>query len=178
MNNQKFTKRALLISVMTLVICFTMLLGTTFAWFTDSVSSGNNVIQTGRLDLEVQYTLDGENWAKLDGATDLFDGTWEPGHTEVVALKIENKGSLALKYVANMDIVKEVKGKTLEGTEIVLSEILEVSTIVQGANDVGDICVALAFMGENAGLKYTNVASFNASNVLKADQELQPNDAH
>ena len=115
MSNQRFTKRALLTSLLTLVICFTMLLGTTFAWFTDSVSSGNNVIQTGNLDIEVQYTLDGENWANLDGATNLFQkGAWEPGHTEVVALKIENKGSLALKYCANMDIVKEVVGKKLK----------------------------------------------------------------
>ena len=89
----KQTKRALLLAVFTLIVCLGMLLGTTYAWFTDSVSSGSNVIQAGNLDLEVQYTLDGESWNNLDGATDLFQkGLWEPGHTEVVALKIENKG--------------------------------------------------------------------------------------
>ena len=66
------TKTSLLIAILVLALSFTALLGTTFAWFTDSVSSGNNVIQTGNLDIEVQYTLDGENWANLDGATNLF----------------------------------------------------------------------------------------------------------
>lgn len=178
MSNQRFTKRALLTSLLTLVICFAMLLGTTFAWFTDSVSSGNNVIQTGNLDIEVQYTLDGENWADLDGATNLFQkGAWEPGHTEVVALKIENKGSLALKYCANMDIVKEVVGKTATDADIKLSEMLQVSTLNQAANNIGEISVMLAFMKPN-GVLYENTAAFNASNILKADQQLLANDAH
>ena len=98
MTNSKTTKRALYSSVVTLLLCFTMLLGTTFAWFTDSAASGSNVITAGNLDMVVEYTLDGENWKNLDGATDLFQkGLWEPGHTEVVLLKITNNGSLALK---------------------------------------------------------------------------------
>ena len=39
MTNVKITKRALLASVIAILICFTMLIGTTFAWFTDSVES-------------------------------------------------------------------------------------------------------------------------------------------
>ena len=54
------TKKALLLSLLVLMVCFGMFLGTTYAWFTDSVSSAGNVIQTGNLDIEVQYTLDGE----------------------------------------------------------------------------------------------------------------------
>ena len=78
MTNARSTKRALLASVMAMLLCCTMLLGTTYAWFTDSVSSGSNIIQTGNLDIEVEYTLDGESWNKLDGANDLFQkGLWE-----------------------------------------------------------------------------------------------------
>ena len=84
----KQTKRSFLISVLSLLLCFSMLLGTTWAWFTDSVSSGSNVIKSGNLDLDVQYTLDGETWNDLDGADDLFQKSlWEPGHTEVVDRK-------------------------------------------------------------------------------------------
>jgi len=72
MTNAKSTKRALLASIMALVLCFSMMLGTTFAWFTDSAVSGSNVITSGNLDIDVEYTLDGENWNKLDGATDLL----------------------------------------------------------------------------------------------------------
>lgn len=174
----KKTKRSLLMSVVSLLLCFSMLLGSTFAWFTDSVTSGSNVIQSGNLDLEVQYTLDGENWKNLDGANDLFQkGLWEPGHTEVVALRIENKGSLALKYKANMNIIKETIGKNKEGGDIVLSEILTVSTLTQQANQIGDIAVMLAFKGENA-IDYSAPVAFKSGNVLQNDSNLLPGEAH
>ena len=181
MTNAKNTKRALLTSVLALVLCFTMLLGSTFAWFTDSAASGSNVIKSGNLDIVVEYTLDGENWDDLDGANDLFQkGLWEPGHTEVVALRIKNNGSLALKYTANMNIVNEKIGKTADGKDIVLSDILVVSTLNQQANDamgVGDITLALAFAGESR-VAYENAAPFKAANVLRNDQMLLPGDAH
>ncbi|MBE5731264.1 MAG: hypothetical protein E7350_04880, partial [Clostridiales bacterium] len=50
MKTKKTVKKALLSSVVALVVSFTMLLGTTFAWFTDSAESKGNIIQTGTLD--------------------------------------------------------------------------------------------------------------------------------
>ena len=174
----KYTKKSLLLSVISLLLCFSMLIGTTWAWFTDSVTSGSNVITAGNLDIDVQYTLDGKTWADLDGANDLFQkGLWEPGHTEVVALKITNKGSLALKYAASMNIINETIGKNKDGGDIVLSDILQVSTLVQQANEVGDIAIMLAYAGENK-VAYETTASFKNTNVLKADQVLLPGDAH
>ena len=181
MTNIKHTKRALLSSVMALFLCFAMLLGTTYAWFTDSVASGSNVITAGNLDINVEYTLDGETWKALDGADDLFQKSlWEPGHTEVVALKITNNGSLALKYTAQMNITKDEIGKNKDGGDIVLSEILTVSTLVQQANDamgIGDITLALAFNGENS-VAYETTTAFKNTNVLKGTQELFPGDSH
>lgn len=178
---RKNTKRALVSSAVSLTLCCSMLVGSTFAWFTDSAASGSNVIKSGNLDIEVQYTLDGEKWHPLDGADNLFQkGFWEPGHTEVVALKIENKGSLALKYAANMNIVEEEKGRNKAGDEFALSDILTVSTLVQQANDamgVGDITLGLAFNGENS-VKYENTDEFKDSNVLRDNVELYPGDAH
>ena len=183
--NNKNTKRALLTSVLSLAVCGSMLVGTTFAWFTDSVSSVNNVITTGNLDVKVEYTLDGEEWKDLDGAKDLFQkGLWEPGHTEVVALKIKNEGTLALKYAANMNLIDETVGTNKDGEDIVLSEILTVSTLTQqaidengNANQVGDIALGLAFNGENS-VAYQNTTTFKAGNVLGNDVELQPGAAH
>ena len=178
MANKNLNKRALIVSVMVILVCFTMLIGTTFAWFTDSVESGSNVITAGNLDLEVKYTLDGENWEDLDGAKDLFQNDlWEPGHTEVVALKVTNAGSLALKYSANMGILNETVGKTEDGKDIVLSDILKVSTLTQAANDVGEIALYLAFAGEN-GLGYENTSSFKDGKVIRENQELHAGDSH
>jgi len=138
MSDRKTTKRALLGSVISLLLCFAMLLGTTFAWFTDNAATGSNVIKSGNLDVVVEYTLDGTNWKDLNGAKDLFNKSlWEPGHTEVVALKITNNGSLALKYNVNMNIVGETIGKTKDNKDIVLSDILTVSTLNQQVNQRG-----------------------------------------
>ena len=170
------TKKSLLMSALSLLLCFSMLIGSTYAWFTDSVASGSNVITAGNLDLVVEYTLDGENWKDLDGADDLFQkDLWEPGHTEVVALRIKNNGTLALKYVASMNIVNEKIGKNKDGGDIVLSDILTVGTLVQEANQIGDIAVALAFEKENM---YKGTTAFKASSILRENQELHPGSAH
>ena len=182
----KQTKRSLLMSALSLLLCFSMLLGTSWAWFTDSVSSGSNVIKSGNLDLDVQYTLDGKTWNDLDGADDLFQkGLWEPGHTEVVALKITNKGSLALKYSASMNIIKETIGKNKDGGNIVLSEILTVSTLTfaeAGVDplfgfNIAERSIEEAFKGEN-NLAYNAPVAFKAGNVLQDDKQLLPGEAH
>ena len=75
---KNYTRR-LLFSMVTMIVCIAMLVGSTFAWFTDVAKSTSNVINPGRLDLEVEYTLDGENWEDLDGAENIFgDGLFEP----------------------------------------------------------------------------------------------------
>ena len=53
MTKRRSTKNALISSVLALVLCFTMLLGTTYAWFTDSVTSATNIIAAGNLDIEL-----------------------------------------------------------------------------------------------------------------------------
>ena len=54
MNNTKTTKRALMSSVMAILICIAMLIGTTFAWFTDSASTAVNMILAGTLDVALE----------------------------------------------------------------------------------------------------------------------------
>ena len=142
MTNSKSTKRALLTSVLALLMCVTMLVGATFAWFTDTASTGVNKIQAGNLDLEVEYrtTADGE-WKTLDNATDLFGaaGTlFEPGHTRVVELKITNAGNLALKYKIGMNVVSETAGTNKDSKPYKLSNYLKVATTPIQSGPTGD----------------------------------------
>ena len=141
-NNQKATKRALLTSVMALVMCVVMLVGTTFAWFTDTASTGVNKIQAGNLDIEVEYrTTAGGDWKTLDNATDLFGaaGTlFEPGHTRVVELRITNAGNLALKYKIGMNVVSEQPGTNKVGNPYKLSNYLKVATTLIQSGPTGD----------------------------------------
>ena len=175
MTSSKSTKRALLTSALALLMCVTMLVGATFAWFTDTASTGVNKIQAGNLDIKVEYTLDGENWRDLDEATDIFQkGLWEPGHTEVVALKFKNNGNLALKYNINMNIVDETVGINKSGQEYKLSDYLKVKTLSQEASLIGDICIDMAFSARNDGLGYTATANFKDATVLDHDLFLAP----
>ncbi len=175
MTSSKSTKRALLTSVLALLMCVTMLVGATFAWFTDTASTGVNKIQAGNLDIEVEYTLDGETWNDLDEATDIFKkGLWEPGHTEVVALKFKNNGNLALKYNINMNIVDETVGINKSEQEYKLSDYLKVKTLSQEASLIGDICIGMAFSARNDGLGYTATANFKDATVLDHDLLLTP----
>ena len=110
MNNKRATKRALLTSVMALVMCVVMLVGTTFAWFTDTASTCVNKIQAGNLNIELQMKDNGGNWVdaenqtlqfKVNGVIPTADTQilWEPGcRYELPELRIVNKGNLALKY--------------------------------------------------------------------------------
>ena len=108
MNNRKATKRALLTSVMALVMCVVMLVGTTFAWFTDTATANVNTIKAGNLDIALEMK-EGNDWVNAEGKTLEFkkaDGApttekvlWEPGCTyELPELRIVNNGNLAIKY--------------------------------------------------------------------------------
>ena len=116
MNNKRATKRALLTSVTALVMCVVMLAGTTFAWFTDTASTGVNKIQAGNLDVALEYATEWDNngnvtkWENAEGKTLQFKKAagapaneqvlWEPGcRYQLPELRVVNKGNLALKYI-------------------------------------------------------------------------------
>ena len=110
MTNKKVTRRALLMSVTSLLICISMLLGTTFAWFTDEVTSGVNQIVAGNLDVELEHQTDAGFVSVTDADNQLwqtaaFSGPtlWEPGAMAIETFKVTNKGTLALKYLFNVN---------------------------------------------------------------------------
>ena len=98
-------RRALFFSVVALIICIIMLLGATYAWFTDSATSPDNNIQTGNLDVEM-YWANGIEDPNSASWTDASTGAifkydkWEPGYAEVRHIKIANEGTLSLKYTS------------------------------------------------------------------------------
>ncbi len=106
MTKLKSTKRALLASALALVMCISMFVGSTFAWFNDSAASGINTIQAGTLDIVLEYKDANGVWQNAEGKTLEFkaadgrtDILWEPGCTyELPAIRVRNNGNLALKY--------------------------------------------------------------------------------
>ena len=105
MKQKRSTRTALVSAVISLLLCVSMLLGTTFAWFTDNVVSTGNVIQTGdlKIDLLAYDAVTADYVSVKDTSAPVFSGTnWEPGFSDAALLKIENKGSLALKWDLNV----------------------------------------------------------------------------
>ena len=100
--NSKNTKRALVSSALAMLVCVAMLIGTTFAWFTDTASTSVNKIQSGSLDVDIvdanNVHIDTLNFIKAEGGKDEAI-LWEPGCTyNLTPFKIVNNGTLALKY--------------------------------------------------------------------------------
>ena len=127
MANKKVSRRALFTSVISLILCCAMLMGTTFAWFTDSVASTNNRIQSGTLDIALEV-LQNDEWVDAS-STDvkIFDyDKWEPGYTQVVQLRVANRGTLALKWQASL---------VTQNTLSKLAEAIDVYVISDDQND-------------------------------------------
>ena len=133
MENTK-TKKALIMSVLSMVLCIAMLIGMTFAWFTDTASTGVNKIQAGNLKIGLSYAEDaegaGDKWTKVsanekinflqkqtdDSVKQEANILWEPGCTySLPALKVANEGNLALKYkvILKATTIEAKNGKTL-----------------------------------------------------------------
>ena len=187
MTNTKSTKRALLSSVLALFLCFSMLLGTTFAWFTDSVTSGSNVIQTGKLvvDLvnEAGNSMAGEiiEFVAKDGSAQ-NEILWEPGCTyETEPVYVVNKGNLALKYQivingidGNAKLLEAIEWTvTVNGTATALADL-------NGHLTAGEKSAAIVLSGhmkEDAGNEYQNLIASGISISVLATQYTSEEDS-
>jgi len=111
MKRKNATRHALFTSIISLLLCVSMLVGTTFAWFTDSVESGYNTIAAGNLDVELNHADKGTSGTlqPVSSSTVLFDDVtlWEPGAALYETLQVMNAGTLALKYNLNLNVLKE-----------------------------------------------------------------------
>ncbi len=165
----KHTKKALLASALSMLLCVSMLIGSTFAWFTDSVTSGKNQIVAGNLEIELEYKpaeVDDTtgsvspkgDWTTVKEGTELFnDGAlWEPGHTEIVYLRVRNAGSLALRYDLSANVygnedgtVPEKEYENIDGGKFKLSQYLVFHTL-DGAEALENREAAWLAGGESA----------------------------
>ncbi len=179
MTNLKSTRRALFTSVIAFVLCFSMLLGTTYAWFTDSVTSTGNIIKTGTLEITLEYSdealtdAESENWKDASQNAIFNYDNWEPGYTQVKYVKIENEGSLDLKFMLNI-----VPEKELEAGEVNLADVIEVY-MVEGAfavNRADLTTTSTAYVGTLTSLM--NDPDGAAYGVLYADDSENTGNVH
>lgn len=174
------TKRALLTSVLALVLSLAMLAGTTFAWFTDTASTGVNRIVSGNLNVGLRYWGVGEDgqktWLTAENSEDLFDenALWEPGYTQIVYLKVKNNGNLALTYAMQITPVHETVGVNVDGEQFKLSDYIKFGWTTFTADENG-APVALdreaAQTGVGDGAQLGKTLHRQAADPMKANAE-------
>ena len=141
MKNVTFkTRHALVLSCISLMTCFAMLLGTTFAWFTDSVTSGVNRIVSGNLDVEITHQTAGMSRAEnVSSTTKLFTKDmngdnllWEPEVMAYETFTVSNEGTLALKYAMTLN---NVGYNYVNGTNNWLGDVIQVAVTTTAPAD-------------------------------------------
>lgn len=199
MTNSKTTKKALTASVVSLVLCFLMLLGATFAWFTDTATTTVNSIRTGTLDVDIEQST-ATGWQSVDGeelgfvnqtGEAMTNILWEPRATfNLPALRVANNGSLALKYKATFSAVSgdtklaEVIDVFLNGQKVgTLSDLLNSTdadgfahgNLTAGTNS-GELKVSLR-MQESAGNAYQGLSIDGVVVTVYATQDTVESDS-
>ena len=168
------TKRSLLASVLALVMCVTMLVGTTFAWFTDSASTSVNKIEAGRLNVKL-LDEDGQPLAKdyfLQWKTTDSKVLWEPNCTyDLEPFQIKNAGDLALKYKVVLKaskINKTADGKSLlDVIEWTVKVGGEVATVIKDGAAMKVENVLLADLGAEDGTAIIDGEKLTANAAAK-----------
>ena len=191
MNESTKTKKALRGSLFALFLCIVLLIGTTFAWFTDTASTGVNKIQSGNLDVQLLYSTDGTTWNNAEGQTLKFlqkqangnlvenaDILWEPGCTyQLPQIKVVNNGNLALKYTMKVTGVEgdqklnEVIDWTIDGKAL---------TDFDGNLTAGKSSNAMTIQGhmqESAGNEYQGLSIDGISITVYATQDTVESDS-
>lgn len=179
------TKKALIASLLSLVLCVSMLVGSTFAWFTDTASTGVNRITSGNLHVEIQdesgNKLTKLEWKASDGrAQDQI--LWEPGCTYTLTpFKIVNTGNLALKYklvVTGLDgdskLLNVIRFTYKIGTEDFALN--EEGHLAANGGETGLITVS-ATMASDAGNEYMGKTLDNVKFTVYATQDTVENDS-
>lgn len=179
MTNSRSLRRALLTGALAIMVCLSMLVGTTFAWFTDSVASGVNTIQSGNLKLGVYYATE-DCPQPIDNMTSLFDNIngepilWEPGASVSQTFYIRNQGTLALQYQFRLSFsnaTKTLSNKTLAdvltvsvngGTAELLSD-FTYDGVLLASNDTDTIEITISWPESD------NDNEFNVAGGLKID---------
>ena len=131
MHKKKWTKAALAFSACLFVLWWALGTGATLAWFSDH-DEVRNEFQIGLLNLDVSYKNDiVTEYTPLEGATKAFndEALYEPGYTQVVYLKIENKGDVDFDYKMSVTVKGVTKAVSVLGNEIYLPNYLRYGAI-------------------------------------------------
>ena len=186
MNESTKTKKALRGSLFALFLCIVLLIGTTFAWFTDTASTGVNKIQAGNLKVDLQMKDANGSWVSAEGKTiDFVKASgheneailWEPGCTyELPVLRVVNKGNLALKYKIKINGIQGDE-KLNEVINWTISDVALDTDHSLAAGATSEDLTIKGHMQESAGNEYQGLSIDGISITVYATQDTVENDS-
>ena len=186
MNESMKSKKALRGSLFALFLCIVLLIGTTFAWFTDTASTGVNKIQAGNLKVDLQMKDANGTWVSAEGKTiDFVKASgheneailWEPGCTyELPAFRIVNKGNLALKYKIKINGIQGDE-KLNEVINWTISDVALDTDHSLAAGATSEDLTIKGHMQESAGNEYQGLSIDGISITVVATQDTVENDS-
>ena len=186
MNESTKTKKALRGSLFALFLCIVLLIGTTFAWFTDTASTGVNNIQAGNLKVDLQMKDANGSWVPAEGKTiDFVKASgheneailWEPGCTyELPVLRVVNKGNRALKYKIKINGIQGDE-KLNEVINWTISDVALDTDHSLAAGATSEDLTIKGHMQESAGNEYQGLSIDGISITIYATQDKVESDS-
>ena len=135
MINSRIIFRAFVLSVILMLLSISMLVGTTFAWMTETVEISDNTIVAGNLDIELCYH-NGNSFVPLSDENIFDDRPWEPGLEKITYLRIRNIGSIDISYLFSLRTIVELPGTNTRGEGCRLSDYINVSYVPYDPNNM------------------------------------------
>ena len=158
--------KVLLLSVFVTFMCLSMLAGTTYAWLTDSVTSGRNTIISGTLDVELNYYNDGGNWVPADD--NIFANVnWQPGEVYYRAVQIKNNGDMPIKFAFRANVTDEYGSINTQGEQFYLSDSMKVLQEVYSSGST----IVSEMAGAGTRIDQVNTFGFNGFSELTSATE-------
>ncbi len=151
----KSKKSALLLSFTSLLLCFAMLAGSTFAWFTDTATTGVNKIVSGKLKVDIvgetgDDHLDTLKFTKAGTAEAEAQILWEPGCRYLTeGFRIANNGNLALKWKAEVNKDNITNGKVVDTAKdgVSLLDVIDFYVVTKAADGTETAVAIENFVG-------------------------------
>lgn len=188
----KNLKKGIIFSLLIIAVCVVTIVGTSYAWFTDTASTSGNKIQAGTLDIKLEKTTDGTSWEDAEGqplnlvtadnrsADEIY---FEPGATyKLETIKVTNGGNLALKYKIVLNGLTgdakllDVLNITIDGQDGSINDLAD-QEFKLAAGEASDPITISLHMAENAGNEYQGMALSDVSIKVIATQDTYESDS-
>ena len=139
-----YKRIALALSLCAVVLWGILGTGASLAWFTDTSEHITNIFHVADFELAVSHRIGEDQWEDIDGKTDIFDdeALFEPGYTQVVYLKVENKGDRDFEFFTAVNVNGCTVATNVFGQQFLLQDYLKFGIVIAETESEMEAAVA------------------------------------